>query len=299
MATFVHDGHRIAYTEHGPADGRPVVLVHGLLFSQKLMRPLAEELAARGYRAITLDLLGHGQSDRPPAMQQYSMTAFGQQIIGLLDHLGIEKAVLHGLSLGANSALEAAVIAPDRVQGLVVEMPVLDNALMGCAIGFTPIMLTLSFARTPMRALSAVTRRIPTGGFYFADILLDLVRQDPDPSNAVFHGLFFHRVAPTQAQRRKIVAPMLVIGHPNDPIHPFSDADALVHEVPGARMVKMRSIVEGRIRPGRMVREITWFLDEAFAGDTPKVARRRLGAVNGTARAKNGGGRSAPRPRAD
>lgn len=285
MSSFVHDGHRIAYTEHGPPDGRPVVLVHGLLFSQKLMTPLAQELAHRGHRAITIDLLGHGESDRPPAMQEYSMTAFGGQIIGLLDHLGLERAVLHGLSLGANSALEAAVIAPDRVQGLVVEMPVLDNALLGCAIGFTPIMLTLSFARTPMRALAAVARRVPTGRLYFADLALDLVRQDPGPSNAVFHGLFFHRVAPTQAQRRGITAPTLVVGHPNDPIHPFSDADALVHEIAGARMVRMRSIVEGRVLPGRLVREITGFLDETFAATPATNGTRRNGTgTNGTVR---------------
>ncbi|WP_158276656.1 MULTISPECIES: alpha/beta fold hydrolase [Solirubrobacterales] len=287
MSSFVHDGHRLAYTEHGPADGPPVVLVHGLLFSQKLMTPVAQELAHRGYRAITLDLLGHGRSDRPPAMQEYSMAAFGRQIVGLLDHLGIERAVLHGLSLGANSALEAAVIAPDRVQGLVIEMPVLDNALMGCAIGFTPIMLTLSFARAPMQALAAVTRRIPTGGLYFADLLLDVVRQDPGPSNAVFHGLFFHRVAPTQAQRRAITAPTLVVGHPNDPIHPFSDADALVHEIAGARMVRMRSIVEGRVLPGRLVREILGFLEETFATEASRSGRTRRnghGPVNGTVR---------------
>ncbi len=289
MSTFVHDGHRIAYTEHGPAGGDPVVLVHGLLFSQKLMVPLAQELAHRGYRAITIDLLGHGASDRPPVMQEYSMTAFGGQIIGLLDHLGIERAVLHGLSLGANSALEAAVIAPDRVQGLVIEMPVLDNALLGCAIGFTPIMITLSFARTPMRALAAVTRRIPTGRLYFADLLLDVVRQDPAPSNAVFHGLFFHRVAPTRAQRRGITAPTLVVGHPNDPIHPFSDADALVHEIDGARLVAMRSIVEGRVLPGRLIREIAGFLEETFAAGPDAGGRR-----NGTGPA-NGKVRSLPR----
>lgn len=264
MPTFTHGGHRLAYTQHGPAAGPPVVLVHGLLFSQKLMTPLAGALGRRGYRAITLDLLGHGRSDRPAEMQAYSMQTFGEQIIALLDHLEIDSAVLHGLSLGANASLEAAVAAPERVRGLVIEMPVLDNALLGCAISFTPIMLTLSFARTPMRALSAITRRIPTSDprLYPLDVALDLVRQDPGPSNAVFHGLFFHRVAPTRAQRRAIAAPTLVIGHPRDPIHPFSDATELVEEMPDARMLEMTSILEGRLRPRRLVDEISGFLAE-------------------------------------
>lgn len=273
MPSFQHAGYRIAYTEHGTGDD-VVVLVHGLLFSQKLMVPLARHLAERGYRAITIDLLGHGRSDRPSDMQAYSMAGFGEQLVALLDHLEVERAVFHGLSLGANSALEAAVSAPDRIRGLIIEMPVLDDALLGCAIAFTPIMLTLTFARTPMRALSAITRRIPTSvpALAFPDMMLDLVRQDPEPSNAVFHGLFFHRVAPPPALRRTITAPTLVVGHPNDPIHPFSDADALVGEIQGARLMRMASILEGRLFPERLSNEIAGFLAEVFAAPADAAA---------------------------
>lgn len=294
MPTFTHDGHRLAYTQHGPAAGPPVILVHGLLFNQKLMTPLARVLARRGYRSITLDLLGHGRSDRPAAMQAYSMQGFGEQIIGLLDHLEIEAAVLHGLSLGANASLEAAVAAPERVKGLVIEMPVLDNALLGCAVSFTPIMLTLSFARTPLRALSWATRHIPTSDprLLPLDIALDLVRQEPGPSNAVFHGLFFHRVAPTQAQRRTITAPALVVGHPRDPIHPFDDAAALVQEMPNARLVEMSSIIEGRLLPRRFVDDISGFLTEVCGpvrrprkvSARPRPARRAAQAPRGSRR---------------
>ncbi len=275
MPTFLHDGHRIAYSEHGSGD-KVVVLVHGLLFSQKLMTPLARRLGRRGYRAVTIDLLGHGRSDRPSEMQAYSMAGFGEQIIGLLDHLEVDKAVIHGLSLGANSALEAAVAAPQRIQGLVIEMPVLDNALLGCAIAFTPLMLTLSFGRRPMRALSAITRRIPTSAAALSplDLALDLVRQDPGPSNAVFHGLFFHRVAPTPQMRRTISAPTLVVGHRNDPIHPFSDADELVGEVHDGRLLRMGSILEGRLFPERISSEIEGFLAEAFARPSAAVPQR-------------------------
>ena len=106
MATFVHDGHRLAYTEFGAGE-RTVVLLHGLLLSQKMHRPLAKELAARGHRVVTLDLLGHGASDRPVDMREYGMPAFAGQVAGLLDHLGVDEAVVAGTSLGANVTLEA------------------------------------------------------------------------------------------------------------------------------------------------------------------------------------------------
>jgi pimeloyl-ACP methyl ester carboxylesterase len=83
---FEHEGHRLVYDEYG-GGSRVVVLLPGLLFSRKMHRPLAETLAERGHRVICLDLLGHGDSDRPPEMPNYSMIAFGRQAIALLDHL--------------------------------------------------------------------------------------------------------------------------------------------------------------------------------------------------------------------
>ena len=120
------NGHRIAYTSYGEGE-RTVVLIHGLLLSQKMHLPLARAIAERGYRAITLDVLGHGASDRPRDMTEYSMATFGQQVVGLLDALGVEDAVVLGTSLGANTSLEAAVFAPERIRGMVIEMPVLDT----------------------------------------------------------------------------------------------------------------------------------------------------------------------------
>ena len=138
--SFEFEGHRLVYDEYGEGD-KVVVLLPGLLFSRKMHRPLAEELAKGGHRILCLDLLGHGESDRPPEMWNYGMTQFGRQTIALLDHAGLERAVIGGTSLGANATLEAAALAPDRVRGMLIEMPVLDNALLGCAIAFTPLLV--------------------------------------------------------------------------------------------------------------------------------------------------------------
>src|SRR5215207_3590496 len=122
MAFFTHEGQQIAYSVYGEGP-RTVLLMPGLLLSQRMQEPLAEALAQRGNQVIVMDPLGHGRSDRPRDMWRYSMTTFGAQAIGLLDHLEVGEAVIGGTSLGANVTLEVATAAPQRVRGMVLEMP--------------------------------------------------------------------------------------------------------------------------------------------------------------------------------
>jgi pimeloyl-ACP methyl ester carboxylesterase len=272
MAFFKHDGHRLAYTVHGEGP-RVCVLLPGLLFSQRMHVPLAHELSERGNRVVTLDLLGHGRSDRPDDMRQYSMPLFAEQTVGLLDHLGVEQAVVGGTSLGANVTLSTASIAPERLRGMLIEMPVLDNALLACAIAFTPLMVALSFGRPLVRVVQFAARAVPRETVpFWGDVFLDWLRQDPGPSAAVLHGLFFGPVAPPQAERQTFDVPTLVIGHPRDPIHPFSDADALAKELPQARLLDADSLFELRFAPERLTGEIAGFLDECW---TPRRAGGR------------------------
>ena len=81
--------------------------------------PLAKALADRGNRVILLDLLGHGRSDRPRDMWRYSMQIFAEQTIALMDHLDLDEAVVGGTSLGANTTLEIAWLAPHRLRGML------------------------------------------------------------------------------------------------------------------------------------------------------------------------------------
>jgi pimeloyl-ACP methyl ester carboxylesterase len=276
MPEFDHNGFRISYDEYGAGE-RPLVLIHGLLMNRRMFDRLGPAMAERGNRVITIDLLGHGRSDRPRDMSRYSMSAFGEQIVGLLDHLALDEAVIAGTSLGANAALEVLSLAPDRVRGAVIEMPVLDNALMGCAIAFTPLMVALTFGEPVMRGIGAVARAIPTGrGPFWADVALDTVRQDPAPSAAVLHGLFFGRVAPHRTERRTFQAPALVIGHRRDPVHPFSDSGMLVDEMPNARLLEADSLIELRMSPERLTGEIADFLDECWK------PRRKSGRPRGS-----------------
>ncbi|TMD03491.1 MAG: alpha/beta hydrolase [Chloroflexi bacterium] len=259
-ATFAHRGHRLAYTVHGDGE-RTCLLMHGLLLSQRMHLPLATALAERGTRVVTLDLLGHGLSDRPEDMASYSMPLFAGQAVALLDHLGVERAVVGGTSLGANVTLEVAAQAPDRVRGMLIEMPVLDHALPAGAAVFTPMMLALTLGRPAMSMVSLLTRMVPGALVpFWVDVALDMVRQDPGPSGAVIQGILFDRVAPPGHVRRSLEAPALIIGHHRDPIHPFSDADMLAGELQNARLVRASTLLEMRLAPARLTAEVCAFI---------------------------------------
>jgi len=278
MPYFKHDGHRLAYTVYGEGP-RTTVLLPGLLFSQRMHLPLARELAERGNRVITLDLLGHGKSARPRDMRVYGMEQFAQQTIGLLDHLDIEDAVVGGTSLGANVTLSVASIAPERLRGMIIEMPVLDNALLGCAIAFTPLMVALTFGEPVMKIVQAGARAVPSRRLpFWGDVMLDWVRQDPAPSAAVIQGLFFGRTAPPQSERETFETPALVIGHPRDPVHPFSDADALARELPNGRLIDASSFFEMRLAPERLTDEFAAFIDECWKPRRATPKRKRAAA---------------------
>jgi pimeloyl-ACP methyl ester carboxylesterase len=283
--SFTYEDFKLVFDEYGAGE-RAVILLPGLLLSRTMHGPLARTLARRGYRVLCLDLLGHGESDRPPEMQHYSMPLFGSQALALMDHLDLDKAVLGGTSLGANATLEAAAADQSRVQGMLVDMPVLDNALLGCAIAFSPLLVALTLGAPVARMGANLARLIPRRGPLLAQIVLDWASQDPKPSASVLQGLFFGRTAPPTSERVTLEPPALVIGHPRDPIHPFSDSDMLVRELPDARLIEASSILELRLNPERLTGEIVKFIDDCYGGGRPAASGRRRG---GKAQSVNGG----------
>jgi pimeloyl-ACP methyl ester carboxylesterase len=263
MASFRFEGQRIAYAVHGRGS-RTTVILPGLLLSQKMQLPLARSLAHGGNRVITMDPLGHGRSARPLETWRYSMGAFAEQTLALLDHLEVERAVVGGTSLGANVTLELADRAPERLAGMLIEMPVLDHAIAACGAAFIPLLLAMRFGTPAMRTLGAAARlaeRLPGVRGSLVEALLDTIAQDPEPSAAVLSGILYGRVAPEHRRRIRMDVPTLVIGHDRDPVHPFSDAGMLATELPDARLLHARSLLELRVRPQRLTAEIAEFID--------------------------------------
>src|SRR3954467_14292242 len=149
---------RLEFTEYG-AGPHWVVLLHAQLMPRRMQQPLARALAGEGLHVVTLDLLGHGRSDRPADPLVFSMSAFAEQVVALLDHLEAAEAIIGGTSLGANVSLEVADLAPERVRGLLAEMPVLDNAVEAGILAFAPLMFAARFLPFTVDSLRALTRR--------------------------------------------------------------------------------------------------------------------------------------------
>lgn len=111
----------IAYEEIGPADGWPVLLMHGFPYDIHAYAEVAPALAARGARVIVPYLRGYGPTrflcaDTPRSGQQAAM---GQDILALLDALAIDSALLVGYDWGGRGACIVAALWPQRVRGLV------------------------------------------------------------------------------------------------------------------------------------------------------------------------------------
>jgi 3-oxoadipate enol-lactonase len=110
------NGQRIRYEDSG-GEGPPVILSHGFLMDREMFAPQIEALAPE-FRVIAWDERGFGETEFDG--QPFTYWDSAQDCLGLLDYLGIEKAVLGGMSQGGFLSLRAALLAPERVRALVL-----------------------------------------------------------------------------------------------------------------------------------------------------------------------------------
>ncbi len=111
------NGATMNYVERGTPGGTPIIFIHGFPFSLEMWEPQMWALPNQ-YRAIAYDVRGHGRSDVGDG--QYSIEFFVDDLVGLLDHLVIDKTVLCGLSMGGYIALRAFERNPERFKGLIL-----------------------------------------------------------------------------------------------------------------------------------------------------------------------------------
>jgi pimeloyl-ACP methyl ester carboxylesterase len=109
------DGVSIRYEVHG-SGGLPLVFVHGWSCDRRYWRGQVEHFA-RGHRVVTLDLAGHGESGA--GRDEWTMPAFGEDVVAVVEELGLEDVVLVGHSMGGDVIVEAALRLPGRVAALV------------------------------------------------------------------------------------------------------------------------------------------------------------------------------------
>ncbi|MBI1806664.1 MAG: alpha/beta fold hydrolase [Ignavibacteria bacterium] len=114
---FKRDDIGIEYEVGGPRTGIPVVFIHGFPFNKSMWKPQVDALK-KDYYVITYDVRGHGASDVGDG--QYTVEYFVDDLIGLLDHVKISRAVVVGLSMGGYIALRAIERNPERFRGVIL-----------------------------------------------------------------------------------------------------------------------------------------------------------------------------------
>ena len=267
VGMFDSYGIRLYYEIHGHGP-RVLVFLHGILMDSNMNRRLATDLAARGNRVILLDMPGHGLSEKPKRASFHRMDTYARHVINLLDHVGVDKAVIGGVSLGGNVSLLAAAQNPERVQALIVEMPVLEWALPAAALTFTPLLLAVHFARPVVSKVASVFRWLPRTGNGPLDSVMNSLSNEPVETAAVLHGILAGPIAPTVGQRAAMNIPALVVGHQVDRIHPFHDAEQLSRRLPKGQLLQANSVLELRVHPERLTAEFSQFIDDAWLDST-------------------------------
>jgi pimeloyl-ACP methyl ester carboxylesterase len=124
-STFESDGGQIAFDDEG--SGPLVLCAPGMGDLRSEYRFLVPQLAAAGYRVVTMDLRGHGQTS--VAWPDYSVAAIGADMLALIRRLEAGAAVLIGTSMAAGAAVVAAAMAPDCVSGMILLGPFVRDTM--------------------------------------------------------------------------------------------------------------------------------------------------------------------------
>jgi len=120
MASIVHEGIKLGYEDRGA--GKPAfVFVHGWTCNRSFFAPQAEYFSRR-HRVVSVDLRGHGESDKPEG--RYPIAAYADDVAYVIEQLGLGKVLAVGHSMGGITVLQLAAAHPDRVAGIVMIEPV-------------------------------------------------------------------------------------------------------------------------------------------------------------------------------
>lgn len=237
-------------------EGRPIILLHGGLANHTACRVFATPLESR-FRLVTPDLRGSGRS---VFRLELSWDLLADDVAALVRSLGVERAVIGGISMGAAVATRAALRHPEVVEKLLIVSPAYGGAELGLN----------AHQRWAMRAMDEAGCRAPEEG---VEVLLPLFEALPEPIRARASRLIetydAQSVATTtsfmaslaqpferSAELQQIAAPALLLPG-MDATHPPEAAEVY--------RANLKNCVIGSADPARYADEIAAFLDEASA----------------------------------
>jgi pimeloyl-ACP methyl ester carboxylesterase len=241
MPFFDRDGLRFHYREEG--DGLPFVFQHGL--GGDLSQPFGVYRPAAGVRLIAFDFRGHGETRPLGDVAKLTMADLADDLVSLLDHLRIERAVVGGISLGSAVAVNTALRYAERVIGLVLSRPAwIDKPLPENVKLYSMIAGLLQ----SVGATEGLDRLRRTAEFQAMegqspDCAKSLVGQFEQPRAeecaARLERLIADTPCPDRAKYQTIKLPALVLGNHQDPIHPWGLAVTLAGLIPGAELCEI------------------------------------------------------------
>jgi len=227
MPFFDSAGVRIHYDDAGA--GTAVVLVHGFASTAEHNwggTGWIEALSAN-YRVIAPDVRGHGRSDKPRVAEAYGYASMGADVTRLMDHLGVERAILMGYSMGASIAIELMLSHPERFRAIVLGGIAYDDGLEDKA--------DRDAISQAYRAIDPAAIKSPIAKAYrrFAESM-------PNDLKALAALIDAERTPFDPSRLAAVRLPVLIVGGAND--NAIGDPQPLATMIPGARLV----MLEGR-----------------------------------------------------
>lgn len=272
MSTVSVNGITMGYDDTGSGDA--LLLVHGHPFDRTMWRPQLS--AAPGHRVIAPDLRGYGESTVVPGTT--GLDTFARDLAALLDHLGVGRATLCGLSMGGQIVLEFHRLFPERVTGLLLadtfaqaETPQgrkdrndrADALLRDGMAGYAHEVLASMVAPATVAAQPDVAGHV-------LDMML---AAPPEGAAAALRGRA-ERPDYT-AMLAGITVPVLVVVGRDDIFTPVSDAEFLHERIPGSRL----AVIEGAGHLPNLERPAAF--DRELSGLLAAIPRNRGGQAAG------------------
>jgi 3-oxoadipate enol-lactonase len=216
----------------GPSDAPALLMINSLGADLGMWEPQLPALSAR-FRVIRYDARGHGRSPVPPG--RYALDDLGRDALDLLDHLGVVRPHVCGLSLGGMTAMWLAAYAPDRVDRLVLFC---TSALLGPPSGWAERAATVRAEGTGAVADAVVARWVTPGYAAAHPEEVRRLREMVAATPAI--GYAGACAAIEQMDLRpdlpRITAPTLVVAGADDPATPPEHGAAIAAAIPGARL---------------------------------------------------------------
>lgn len=272
MPSFRRDGINFHYVDRG--EGVPVIVQHGL--GGDTSQPALLFHPPPGFRLLAPDARGHGETRPFGPHEKVGIAAFADDLLALMDHLGLDRAIVGGISMGAAVALNAALRAPDRLRGLILSRPAWLDRPFPTHLAVFPLITRLIEEHGPAEG----RRR-----FVESEEFRRLESINPDSAQTLA-GHFEHpRAAETAVKFDRIArdapctdrggwdaiaVPTLVMANRQDPIHPFEYGEELARSIPGATFRELTPKSVSLIGHGQDVRDaFEDFLRRHFPGARP------------------------------